>query len=154
MLLENVREWYVQFFFFQAEDGIRDRNVTGVQTCALPISGIERSIKVTVRDPSFADVQGLPIRSKRRLNFESPIRWVETRSIITGEPKWIPRELIDLDTTQIYDGFFVSSSNGLASGNSRIEAVLHGLSEIVERDQVSHWLIAENLSIGSPSRRL
>src|SRR5699024_11295581 len=24
-------------FFFQAEDGIRDRNVTGVQTCALPI---------------------------------------------------------------------------------------------------------------------
>src|SRR5437868_4899242 len=26
------------FFFFQAEDGIRDRNVTGVQTCALPIS--------------------------------------------------------------------------------------------------------------------
>src|SRR5699024_11666404 len=25
------------FFLFQAEDGIRDRNVTGVQTCALPI---------------------------------------------------------------------------------------------------------------------
>src|SRR5437773_10930817 len=25
------------FFFFQAEDGIRDRDVTGVQTCALPI---------------------------------------------------------------------------------------------------------------------
>jgi YcaO-like protein with predicted kinase domain len=117
-------------------------------------TGLERSIKVTVRDPSFADVQGLPIRSKRRLNFESPIHWLETRSIITGEPKWIPRELIDLDSTQVYAGFFVSSSNGLASGNSRIEAVLHGLSEIVERDQVSHWLIAENLSIGSSSRRL
>src|SRR5699024_11378167 len=28
----------VDCFFFQAEDGIRDRNVTGVQTCALPIS--------------------------------------------------------------------------------------------------------------------
>src|SRR5205823_10391764 len=26
------------FFFFQAEDGIRDKLVTGVQTCALPIS--------------------------------------------------------------------------------------------------------------------
>src|SRR5437762_4443996 len=26
------------FFFFQAEDGIRDTSVTGVQTCALPIS--------------------------------------------------------------------------------------------------------------------
>src|SRR5256885_5352761 len=27
------------FFFFQAEDGIRDYKVTGVQTCALPIFG-------------------------------------------------------------------------------------------------------------------
>src|SRR5690606_39471909 len=27
------------FFFFPAEDGIRDFHVTGVQTCALPISG-------------------------------------------------------------------------------------------------------------------
>src|SRR2546422_6245753 len=30
------------FFFFQAEDGIRDVAVTGVQTCALPISGHPR----------------------------------------------------------------------------------------------------------------
>src|SRR3989475_6562465 len=30
------------FFFFQAEDGIRDLTVTGVQTCALPISGARR----------------------------------------------------------------------------------------------------------------
>src|SRR5690348_18445320 len=29
---------YLFFFFFQAEDGIRDGRVTGVQTCALPIS--------------------------------------------------------------------------------------------------------------------
>src|SRR5256885_12616751 len=29
------------FFFFQAEDGIRDYKVTGVQTCALPICGRE-----------------------------------------------------------------------------------------------------------------
>src|SRR3989441_4562217 len=29
---------YLIFFFFQAEDGIRDKLVTGVQTCALPIS--------------------------------------------------------------------------------------------------------------------
>src|SRR5438034_11829077 len=30
------------FFFFQAEDGIRDHCVTGVQTCALPICGSRR----------------------------------------------------------------------------------------------------------------
>src|SRR5437867_6551972 len=32
----------MRFFFFQAEDGIRDRTVTGVQTCALPISQLRR----------------------------------------------------------------------------------------------------------------
>src|SRR5256885_7091678 len=33
--MESILEF---FFFFQAEDGIRDYKVTGVQTCALPIS--------------------------------------------------------------------------------------------------------------------
>ena len=33
----RVRMNSVIFFFFQAEDGIRDHCVTGVQTCALPI---------------------------------------------------------------------------------------------------------------------
>src|SRR6266567_873645 len=32
------------FFFFQAEDGIRDLTVTGVQTCALPICGEDRHL--------------------------------------------------------------------------------------------------------------
>src|SRR5256885_10681800 len=31
--------------FFQAEDGIRDYKVTGVQTCALPISGLEDALE-------------------------------------------------------------------------------------------------------------
>src|SRR5699024_11856759 len=36
--------WYAAVrFFFQADDGIRDRNVTGVQTCALPIYDIRRA---------------------------------------------------------------------------------------------------------------
>src|SRR5699024_4374844 len=34
-------------FFFQAEDGIRDRNVTGVQTCALPISNLKGRTLIT-----------------------------------------------------------------------------------------------------------
>src|SRR5690625_7236615 len=39
------------FFFFQAEDGIRDRHVTGVQTCALPI------LRATVRrDPRLIEL--------------------------------------------------------------------------------------------------
>src|SRR2546430_5902454 len=43
-----------RFFFFQAEDGIRDLTVTGVQTCALPISSACRSrpSKSCIRPPS------------------------------------------------------------------------------------------------------
>src|SRR5207245_3827905 len=37
-------------FFFQAEDGIRDATVTGVQTCALPISPCESWPRGSVRD--------------------------------------------------------------------------------------------------------
>src|SRR5699024_6484203 len=40
----------VIFFFFQAEDGIRDRNVTGVQTCALPISPAEKRHQYSLSD--------------------------------------------------------------------------------------------------------
>src|SRR5205823_7286407 len=36
MVCTLVMDWF-RYFFFQAEDGIRDKLVTGVQTCALPI---------------------------------------------------------------------------------------------------------------------
>lgn len=121
------------------------------ESCLPP--GITRSIRQTVNDPKFIRVHELPVRSKR-LDFDLPIGWLKTRSLITGKKKWIPRELIDLDSTHKHDGFFIASSNGLASGNSRGEALFHGLCEVVERDQVAHWMVAENLSCGPPSRRL
>src|SRR5215213_10611443 len=46
----------VCFFFFQAEDGIRDWSVTGVQTCALPILAMELktgAVKVLAAKPAY-----------------------------------------------------------------------------------------------------
>src|SRR5256885_5741695 len=40
---------YTFFFFFQAEDGIRDYKVTGVQTCALPISDSWVNVRTFLR---------------------------------------------------------------------------------------------------------
>src|SRR5205823_10891117 len=54
------------FFFFQAEDGIRDKLVTGVQTCALPIS---RGLRL-VRHPGVdrrRGPAGLPRERRPRL---------------------------------------------------------------------------------------
>src|SRR5256886_17370175 len=52
-------------FFFQAEDGIRDLTVTGVQTCALPIYGtyFERRAK-RVLDGDFAPTFALELMRK------------------------------------------------------------------------------------------
>src|SRR5947209_9199282 len=47
------------FFFFQAEDGIRDIGVTGVQTCALPIS-TRRS------PPNTFSARSMPTSARRR----------------------------------------------------------------------------------------
>src|SRR5690625_7347625 len=44
----------MRFFFFQAEDGIRDGHVTGVQTCALPICRSSRSAGPAGRGPGAA----------------------------------------------------------------------------------------------------
>src|SRR5947207_12544592 len=64
------------FFFFQAEDGIRDHCVTGVQTCALPISA--RKCVATIRrrsGRSFSRVwrwSGVDAFQQRR-KIESPL---------------------------------------------------------------------------------
>src|SRR2546430_9924482 len=46
------RVFYI-FFFFQAEDGIRDLTVTGVQTCALPISRLKGATVTRIREVVF-----------------------------------------------------------------------------------------------------
>src|SRR5690606_40206085 len=52
------------FFFFQAEDGIRDFHVTGVQTCALPISAVEAARK------AFEEWRDVPVTRRQNVMFE------------------------------------------------------------------------------------
>src|SRR5699024_11974310 len=60
-LLLYVHGFLVLFvdFFFQAEVGIRDRNVTGVQTCALPIS-VESLIATPLFNNKFLPPISIP----------------------------------------------------------------------------------------------
>src|SRR5207244_9615437 len=53
------------FFFFQAEDGIRDDLVTGVQTCALPISRFRCLITLTderTTDPKTGEAKAVEFK--------------------------------------------------------------------------------------------
>src|SRR5438105_10223954 len=72
LVLVNVKGQMLSLgfvFFFQAEDGIRDPLVTGVQTCALPISGVPRRLVLTTvargRFVKLAAQRGL-VRDRRR----------------------------------------------------------------------------------------
>src|SRR5258706_157233 len=64
------------FFFFQAEDGIRDWSVTGVQTCALPILG---AAPLNLPTPTVERDQTVSRRfkpsSRTTLNGEQPYPW-------------------------------------------------------------------------------
>src|ERR1039457_6750556 len=66
------------FFFFTAEDGIRDYKVTGVQTCALPICSRARRLSNTLRRNTLKPTRGSvwPLRSEeRRVGKECRSRW-------------------------------------------------------------------------------
>src|SRR5215217_9010467 len=68
------------FFFFQAEDGIRDIGVTGVQTCALPIlpcAAAYAAASSASRSGSVSSIgRGSTVRSEeRRVGKECRSRW-------------------------------------------------------------------------------
>jgi len=62
--------------------------------------------------------------------------WSEARNLITQETCFIPTEYISLDFSRvkIETGIFIKSTTGLASGNTRDEAILHSLFENIERN--------------------
>src|SRR5438034_7807029 len=55
------------FFFFQAEDGIRDHCVTGVQTCALPISVLRVAESIRAGDGRYPALQSMLSRDLPRV---------------------------------------------------------------------------------------
>ena len=66
-----------------------------------------------------------------------PISWIEGYDLVRQESVWVPFELVTRDYTipaPAGRGCFVSSCNGLASGNHMLEAISHGICELVERD--------------------
>ncbi|MFP2912380.1 YcaO-like family protein [Pyxidicoccus sp. 3LFB2] len=91
---------------------------------------------------AVVDVAGLPRLSVSLFHENWRMLWVEGVDLARGSKVWLPFDLVHTDFTlplPTGSGAFLMSSNGLASGNHVLEATLHGLCEVVERDATALW---------------
>ncbi|PTQ69315.1 YcaO-like family protein [Celeribacter persicus] len=89
------------------------------------------------------DVYDLPRAEPSVLHDGLPIYWVPAVSLVDGSATWLPHELVCFSLgggVEWTPPAFFASTNGLASGNSVLEAVLHGLYEVIERDAITRML--------------
>jgi ribosomal protein S12 methylthiotransferase accessory factor len=92
-------------------------------------------------EAAIADPSRLP-----RAHSAAPIRrrllWTLGTDLADDRPVFVPYELVAADFTRDGlpgGGLFQATTNGLASGNHPLEAILHGLFEVIERDAVALW---------------
>lgn len=89
----------------------------------------------------LVDLEKLPRASHHRIDRSAPLDWVEGWDLMRARPVWVPVEAVTLDCVvpEDHEPVFDVSSNGLASGNHLLEAICHGLSEVIERDAEATW---------------
>ncbi|MGH6891820.1 MAG: YcaO-like family protein [Dongiaceae bacterium] len=86
-------------------------------------------------------LEGLSRETEASLDPHRSFAWTAAQDLRSGRHAWLPHDLIHADLTgaQPPGGGFIISSNGLAGGNSRTEAAIHGLCEVIERDSTARW---------------
>lgn len=92
------------------------------------------------------DVGKLAHNADSNFHPERKIAWVAGQNEADGSEIWVPLERVSVDFTLPLmpgDGAFIANSNGLASGNRREEALAHGLYELIERDAMTLWELAD-----------
>lgn len=92
-------------------------------------------------ESTVVDISGLSLRGDATFYPDRAHTWIESIDIVKDEKVWIPFETISTNFSQQpnYQDTFLASSNGLASGNNIIEATVHGICEVIERDAVTLW---------------
>ena len=75
------------------------------------------------------------------------LNWIPSQDLVSGRTFYIPQQLVDFDQTRFtkdHMRLFIST-NGLASGNHREEAICHGLCEVIERHSAGQWFALDSL---------
>lgn len=86
---------------------------------------------------ALVDWEHIVSRKGARLSIQTRLLWIEGRLLPENDVCWLPFECVHTNFTlpaPAGSGYFLASTNGLASGNDRREALVHALCEVVERD--------------------
>jgi len=109
--------------FYFAEPGIGD--VSTHWGSARDVAGHERA------DDAILDFVPL---LQREVDLDGPLLLASVQDLESGAERAIPAELIYYPAPDVGQSLFGSSTNGLASGNSVLEATIQALLELIERD--------------------
>lgn len=109
--------------FFYAEPAIG--NVSTRWGSARDVAGQDRA------DHAILDFVPL---LQREIEVDGPLLLASARNLASGDECAIPAELIFYPARDVGQSLFGSSTNGLASGNSLLEATIQALLELIERD--------------------
>jgi ribosomal protein S12 methylthiotransferase accessory factor len=131
----------------------------GLDLVSAQVSGIMESVECfhaerigsSVRVARYDDIvstseivqlERLPRIAGRIFRPQTPIPWIEAFDLASRNTKLVPLEMVSADFSipgMPGGGFFPMSTNGLASGNTISEAIVHGLCEVMERDAFALW---------------
>lgn len=109
------------------------------ENIALPrVRGSYRALR---KERGAVDIRLLPRAQPGRPSLDAAHEWVEGFDLAGERAVWVPLEAVTLDCVfpRGYQPAFDVSSNGLASGNHLLEAISHGLCEVIERDAEARW---------------
>src|SRR5207302_8257978 len=120
------------YFFFQAEDGIRDFHVTGVQTCALPISitlpvgvmVLDRAGDIMLGNPAAGHIWGGTIVSGRERWVKSKGYWHASGQAIDPR-EWASRHALDEGRTSRDELIDIETFDGLRKTIENYAAPIH-----------------------------
>jgi YcaO-like protein with predicted kinase domain len=106
------------------------------------LRGSYRSLRAAGK--SVVDPRKLPREPDVRVGLDDRYAWIEGWDLVADAPVWVPEESVTLDCVMpaTRRPTFALSSNGLASGNHVLEAIVHALCEVIERDAEARWRAA------------
>lgn len=114
----------------------------------LPVPFTSR--RTLAQDRRAVDLGIVPQSQDFSASDSTELPWIEAEDILDGASIWVPYDLIHTDCREVREhqpaNDFPVCSNGLASGNNRLEAICAGLYEIIERDANALWALRPRTS--------